>query len=102
MKLIRDQHGRLSVLGDRTAEPEQWWKDIQTIPCTDNPDWFSSYPLSGGAVNVQAGTFTILRDVHEGEIDRHFRRHSKGGDHPFNPASFTVLRLWDREKQLTK
>ena len=96
MKLIRDRHGRLGVLGNRTAEPEQWWKDLQSIPCTDNPNWFSAYPLSGGAVNVQEGTFEVIRDVTDEDIDCNFR--NKGN---FNPASATVLRLWDAEKVLS-
>lgn len=96
MKLIRDRHGRLGVLGNRTEEPEQWWKDLQSIPCTDNPNWFSAYPLSGGAVNVQEGTFEVIRDVTDEDIDCNFR--NKGN---FNPASATVLRLWDAEKVLS-
>lgn len=101
MKLIRDRHGRLGVLGNRTEEPEQWWKDLQSIPCTDNPNWFSAYPLSGGAVNVQEGTFEVIRDVTDEDIDYNFRNCLKGGKGNFNPASATVLRLWDAEKVLS-
>lgn len=102
MKLIRDRHGRLGILGNRTAEPEQWWKDIQSIPCTSNPNWFSAYPLDGGAVNVQEGTFEVLREATDDEIDHHFRKCIKGGSRLFNPASDTVLCLWEAEKALTK
>lgn len=102
MKLIRDRHNRLGVLGERREEPEQWWKDLQTIPCTDNPNWFSAYPLDGGAVNVQEGTFEILREATDEEIDRHFRKCIRGGSGMFNPASDTVLRLWEVEQALIK
>lgn len=102
MKLIRDRHDRVCVLGERTAEPEAWWKELQSIPCTDNPNWFSAYPITGGAVNVQEGTFKVLRDAKQYDIFMHFERCVKGGDRPFNPAADTVLRLWNKEKMLTQ
>ena len=102
MKLIRDRHGRVCVLGEPTSEPEVWWKALQSIPCTDNPNWFSAYPLDGGAVNVQEGTFKVLRDAKQYDITLHFERCMKGGDRPFNPAADTVLRLWNQENQLTR
>ena len=98
MKLIKDRHNRLCVLGDRCDEPTTEWKQAQTIQCTDSAVWFSAYPLTGGAVLVQEDTFTILRDVTEYEVEFYFRQCVPGGKRPCNPAAQTVIDMWEQQR----
>lgn len=64
MKLIRDRHGREGLLGKKydTAPDPGWLAQLSKRP-TDNPTWYTAYPLTGGSVGVQEGTFEVLREA---------------------------------------
>ena len=98
MKIIRDHYDRLCVLGKQTEEPPASWKQLQRKPVTDNPTWYSAYPLDGGAICAQEGTFKIVGDVTDHVIDLHFKPTIKGGKGSFNPAAETVIALWEEHK----
>ena len=66
MKLIKDDYGRISVLGLATGERPH---GIQDKPFKDNPIIHSAYPLDGGAVMVDVNDVDILRDVTQADID---------------------------------
>ena len=89
MKLIRDRHGRVSLLGKPTATPDPSWLAIQNKPFKTTADFHSSYPLDGGACLVDANDVDVLRDATLDDIIEATTGHG------FNPASKTILELWD-------
>lgn len=88
-KIIQTHNGYTAFLGPEAPEPDKAWQRLQEVRPTPGKSWFRAYPLSGGAMLVQEGSFTVLRDATE--EDRHAAVGALGGR---NPARHAILALF--------
>lgn len=86
LEIIKDSHNRTCILGRRCEEPSTEWLAMQQRNPGASKVWYSAYPLSGGAVMVQRGAFTFVRDATQADIDEACTR-------GFNPAANTIKQL---------
>ena len=89
LKLIKDRYGNIAILGAEIDEPSASWRAIQSYKPGPSHVWFSAYPLTGGACNVQEGEFEVLRLVTQADIDQ--AASCMGG---MNPAMDSINALW--------
>lgn len=89
LQLIAGPYNTTCILGNRTDSPSRAWRDIQEIPpLTDNDVWYRAFPIRGGTMLVQEGTFKVIRPVIEADITEACCGHG------FNPASELIRNLW--------
>ncbi len=60
LTLIRDSYSRICFLGSKAGQPQKEWLDSQNIPFHKNANFYTAYPLEGGAVTVDKDRVEIL------------------------------------------
>ncbi len=90
MQLIRTMQGYSALLTNAQERPSQEWLALQATRPRAKGRWFKAYPLNGGAMLVQEGTYTIERDATQADIDQATTR-------SFNPAANEIKALWQAQ-----
>lgn len=70
LNLVVDFMGRTSLMNTQPdPTPDAEWLALQKRTPSDSPLWYTAYPLSGGSVLLQAGSFDILREATQADVD---------------------------------
>lgn len=94
--LIKDNYNRISILGKIEEEkPDKSWLAMQNKPFSEDAIFHTAYPLSGGAALVDIKNIEVVREVTMKDISL-----SAINPNSFNPASETILKLWNSPPDL--
>ena len=69
---ITDTLGRRSIIIRKDTTPEQEWLDLQEVKPSTTGDWYTCYPLTGGAVVVNVDDMRVLRPATAEEVEEAF------------------------------
>lgn len=89
LTLIRTQDGETALLTKTEVTPNSDWVEIQKLKASPNAKWFRAYPTKGGSMLVQTGTFEVIREANEFDVEE------ACFDFGFNPAAKAIQALFN-------
>ena len=66
--LVKDQHGRFDIVMHKDNKPDSQWLRGQSIKPTVEGQWYTAFPLTGGAVLINENDFSVVRKATVSDI----------------------------------